>query len=127
MPSAGGDHGLEGGVAQGLVEGGFNPGGMPGTPNNLGNPLPTDTQLIRQVLVGNTPKAELIIDPQPFPGFNADPDDFPVAFGQLMCHTVIILSPLTGGVCFYRLVAQPVFSRRENSLLCRYFIISSFF
>jgi hypothetical protein len=50
--------------------------------------------------VGDSPKAELVIDPQALSGFDADADDFPVASGQFLCHTVTILSPLTGGVYF---------------------------
>jgi hypothetical protein len=98
MPPGGGDHGLEGGIAQGLVEGILDPGGMPDTPDDFGNRFPPDTQPIRQFLVGDPPQAELIIDPQAFSGLDADPDDFPVASGQFLCHTVTILSPLTGGV-----------------------------
>jgi hypothetical protein len=101
---------------------------MPDTPDNLGDRLAPDTQLIRQLLVGNSPQAELIINPQALSGLDADSDDFPIASGQVLCHTETILFPFNRGLLVLpAAISAGFFGLGKDPFVPICFIISSFF
>lgn len=75
-----GDHGFERGIAQRLVEGVFNAGGMADSPENAVDCPRLNPKPGGHISLGNPLELKLVDDPKPFLGLDADPDSFSLAF-----------------------------------------------